>query len=124
MQHAAIAASIQNRPSHPVESTSKPPTRGPAAAPTADAAPQSDTARIRSVPDEATVSKLSPEARIVEPAAPWIIRPPITPAELSDSAISTHETMKSPSPPRNTLRRPKTSPRAPDVTMHAAPTRE
>ena len=38
-QAAAIAASIQNRPCQPVESTSTPPTRGPIAAPTADAAP-------------------------------------------------------------------------------------
>ena len=79
MQAAAIAASIQNRPCHPVESTSSPPTSGPAAAPTADAAPHSDTARSRSDPDDATVSKLSPEARMVEPAAPWIIRPPMMP---------------------------------------------
>ena len=65
-----------------------------------------------------------PQARIVEPAAPWIIRPAITPAPLVDSAISTHEATNSTRPPRNTLRRPNTSPSAPDVTITAAPTSE
>lgn len=46
----AITASIQNSPCHPVTSTSAPPTKGPAAAPAADAAPHSDTARICASP--------------------------------------------------------------------------
>ena len=41
----ATPASIQNRPCQPVTSTSTPPSSGPAAAPTAAAAPHSDTAR-------------------------------------------------------------------------------
>ena len=124
MQTAAIAASIQNRPCQPVESTSIPPTSGPAAAPTADAAPHSETALRRSAPLEATVSRLSPEARIVEPAAPWMQRPRITPVCVSDRAISTQEAMNSSRPPMKILRRPNTSPNAPDVTMNAAPTNE
>ena len=43
------------------------------------------------------------------------------PPRCSTSAIRTHEPMKRKRPPRNTLRRPNTSPRAPEVTMHAAP---
>ncbi len=36
--------------------------------------------------------------------------------------MSTHEAMKSSRPPRKTLRRPNTSPSAPEVTITAAPT--
>ena len=61
---------------------------------------------------------------MVQPAAPWMQRPPITPTWVSDRAMRTHEPMNSNRPPRNTLRRPKTSPSAPDVTMNAAPTNE
>ena len=124
IRNAAIAASIQNNPCQPVESTSSPPTSGPAAAPTADAAPHSDTARSRSDPDDATVSRLNPEARMVQPAAPWMQRPPITPTWVFDSAIRAQEPMNSNRPPMNTFRRPNTSPKAPDVTMNAAPTNE
>ena len=53
---------------------------GPSAAPAADAAPQSVIAFICPAPDAATDSRLMPQARIVAPAAPWIIRPPTTPA--------------------------------------------
>ena len=91
MQTAAIAASIQNRPCQPVVSTSTPPISGPSAPPAADAAPHSVTARICDGPDEATDSRLMPQARIVAPDAPWIIRPPTTPAAPVDSAISAHE---------------------------------
>ncbi len=121
---AAIAASIQNRPCHPVESTSRPPTSGPSAPPTAEAAPQSVIAFICPAPEEATESRLMPHARIVAPDAPWIMRPPTTPAAPVDSAMSTHDAMKSARPPMKTLRRPSTSPRAPEVTMTAAPTSE
>ena len=124
MQAAAIAASIQNRPCQPVVSTSRPPTSGPAAAPAADAAPQIVIAFICPAPLAATDSRLIPQARIVEPAAPWIMRPPTTPAPLVDSAISTQEATNRTSPARNTLRRPSTSPSAPEVTITAAPTSE
>src|SRR3954469_12771470 len=121
---AAITASIQNRPCQPVDSTSRPPIRGPSAAPAADAAPHSVTALIWAAPDEATDSRLMPQARIVAPEAPWIIRPPTTPAALVESAISAQEATNSARPPRNTLRRPSTSPSAPEVTITAAPTSE
>ena len=104
---SAIAASIQNRPCQPVVSTSTPPTSGPRAPPPADAAPHSVIAFSCPAPDEATDSRLMPQARIVAPDAPWIIRPPTTPAAPVESAISAHEAMNSASPPRNTLRRPK-----------------
>nr|BFE73496.1 hypothetical protein GCM10020092_067970 [Actinoplanes digitatis] len=122
MSAAAIAASIQNRPCQPVASTSRPPTSGPAAAPAADAAPHSVIARIWAAPDEAAESRLMPQARIVEPAAPWIMRSAITPPPLPARAISTQEATNSTSPARNTRRRPSTSPRAPEVTITAAPT--
>ena len=121
---AAIAASIQNRPCQPVDSTSTPPTSGPSAAPAAEAAPQSVIAFSCPLPDAATESRLMPQARIVAPEAPWIIRPPITPAPLVETAMSAHDAMKSASPARNTLRRPSTSPSAPEVTITAAPTSE
>ena len=124
MQAAAIAASIQNRPCQPVVSTSTPPISGPAAAPPADAAPQIVIAFICPAPVAATDSRLMPQARIVEPAAPWIMRPPTTPAPPVESAISTHEATNSTRPARNTLRRPSTSPSAPEVTITAAPTSE
>ena len=123
-QTAAIAASIQNRPCQPVVSTSTPPISGPSAPPAADAAPHNVTAFICDGPDEATDSRLMPQARIVAPDAPWIIRPPTTPAALVDSAISAHDAMNSASPAMNTLRRPSTSPSAPEVTITAAPTSE
>ena len=41
-----------------------------------------------------------PQARIVDPAAPWIIRPAITPAPLEDSAISAQDAMNRPRPAR------------------------
>ena len=63
-----------------------------------------------------------PQARIVEPAAPWIIRPAITPPPVLESAISTHDATKSPRPSRKKRRRPKTSPKDPEVTITAAPT--
>src|SRR5205809_896161 len=87
---AAIAASIQNSPCQPLSSTSTPPTRGPAAAPAAEAAPQSVIARICPAPAASTDNRLMPHARIVEPAAPWIIRPAMTPLPESERAISTH----------------------------------
>jgi hypothetical protein len=46
MQAAAMAASIQKRPCQPVVSASSPPISGPAAAPTAEAAPHNVMARI------------------------------------------------------------------------------
>jgi hypothetical protein len=70
------------------------------------------------------VRTLRPPATIVEPAAPWTARPAITPNPLLDSAMSTQEAMNRIKPPMNVLRRPKTSPSAPDVTMKAAPTSE
>src|SRR5262249_61305208 len=72
---SAMPASIQNRPCQPVESTRMPPTSGPIAAPAADAAPHSVIARICPAPDEATDKRLMPQARIVAPDAPWIMRP-------------------------------------------------
>ena len=122
MQTAAIAASIQKSPCHPLSSTRRPPTSGPAAAPPADAAPQIVIAFSSPAPDEATESRLMPQARIVEPAAPWIMRPAMIPPPLDESAISTQEATKSARPARNTFRRPSTSPSAPDVTITAAPT--
>ena len=71
---------------------------GPMAAPAAEAAPQSVIARICPLPEEATDRRLIPQARIVAPAAPWIRRPTMIPAPLVDSAISTHEAMKSSEP--------------------------
>ena len=67
-----MTASTQNSPCQPVTSTSTPPISGPAAAPTAAAAPQNDTARSWASPLLATDSRLSPQARIVAPAAPWM----------------------------------------------------
>jgi len=99
-----------------------PPISGPAAAPAAEAAPQIVIAFIWPAPDAATERRLIPQARIVEPAAPWIIRPAMIPPPLSESAIRTQEAMKSPRPARKTRRRPSTSPSAPEVTITAAPT--
>ena len=100
MQAAATTASTQNKPCQPQTPTSSPPTSGPSAAPIAEAAPHSDTARSWAFPVLATESRLNPQARIVEPAAPWIARPAITPHPLVDRAISTHETTKRIKPPR------------------------
>jgi len=61
---------------------------------------------------------------MVDPAAPWIIRPAITMPPDEESAIRTQEATKSPSPSWKTRLRPKMSPRAPEVTMTAAPTSE
>ena len=122
MHTAAIAASIQNSPCQPVESTSTPPTSGPSAAPAADAAPHSVIAFIWAAPDAATESRLMPHARIVEPAAPWIIRPMITPTPCCESAISTQDATNRIRPNVKMRRRPNTSPRAPAVTITAAPT--
>jgi hypothetical protein len=80
------------------------------------------TARICACPDEATESRLNPQARMVDPAAPWISRPITTIRPVWARAISTHEATNSTSPPRKTRRRPKTSPSAPEVTITAAPT--
>ena len=122
MHAAAIAASIQNSPCQPVESTRIPPTSGPSAAPAADAAPHNVIAFIWAAPDAATESRLMPQARIVEPAAPWIIRPMITPAPCCESAMSTHDATNRTRPPVKMRRRPNTSPSAPEVTITAAPT--
>ena len=65
-----------------------------------------------------------PQARMVAPEAPWIMRPPTTPAALVDSAMSAQEATKSARPARKTFRRPSTSPSAPEVTITAAPTSE
>src|SRR5262245_59346659 len=124
MHTAAMAASIQNRPCQPVVSASTPPTSGPAAAPTAEAAPHSDTARSRASPVLATEIRLIPHARMVAPDAPWMQRPAMTPPPPCDSAIRTQEPTNSTKPPMKTRRRPKMSPSAPEVTMTAAPTRE
>ena len=80
MQTTAITASTQNRPCQPVTSTRTPPRSGPAAAPTAAAAPHNDTARSCACPLLATDSRLRPQARIVAPAAPWMNRPAMTSA--------------------------------------------
>ena len=79
-------------------------------------------ARIWPAPEEATERRLIPHARIVEPAAPWIIRPPMIPPAPDESAMSTQDATKSASPARKMRRRPSTSPSAPEVTMTAAPT--
>ena len=121
---AAITRSIQNSPCQPLTSTRKPPTSGPAAAPMADAAPHRATALSLAGPLEATVSRLMPQARMVAPAAPWMTRPAITWPPVWASPMSAQETTNRPSPPRKILRRPNTSPRAPDVTMTAAPMSE
>src|SRR5262249_44047769 len=99
-----------------------PPSNGPAAPPAADAAPHIVIAFIWPAPSESTESRLIPHARIVDPAAPWITRPPMTPAAPCESAISTHEPTKSKRPQRKMRRRPRMSPSEPDVTITAAPT--
>ena len=124
MHTTPMTASTQKRPCHPVTVTSTPPMSGPAAAPTAAAAPQSDTARSWAWSLLATDSRLSPQARIVAPAAPWMNRPAMTAPPEDDSAMRMHDTTKSTRPSWNTRLRPKTSPSEPDVTMTAAPTRE
>ena len=125
MHAAATPASIQNSPCQPtLESASTPPMSGPSAAPAADAAPHRVIAFIWAAPEAATDSRLIPQARIVAPDAPWIIRPPTTPAAPVESAMSAQEAMKSPRPAMKTLRRPRTSPSAPAVTITAAPTSE
>src|SRR4051794_7414775 len=116
---AAIPASIQNNPCQPVVSTSTPPSSGPSAAPAADAAPQIVIAFSCPEPDAATDSRLMPHARIVAPEAPWIMRPATIPAAEPESAINAHEATNSASPARKSLRRPNTSPSAPDVTITA-----
>ena len=124
MHTAATPASTQNNPCHPVTSTRTPPSSGPAAAPTPAAAPHSETARSLPSPGVPTVSRLSPQARIVAPEAPWMQRPAMTmPPEL-ESAISTHEAMKSSRPSWKMRFLPNTSPSEPEVTMVAAPTSE
>ncbi len=124
MHSAATPASTQNSPCHPETSTRKPPSNGPAAAPTAAAAPHSDTARSCASPLFATDSRLSPHARIVAPAAPWIARPAITMPPEFESAMRMQDATKSSSPSWKMRRRPNTSPRDPEVTITAAPTRE
>ena len=120
----AMTASIQNSPCQPSVDASRPPTSGPAAAPTADAAPQSVTARSWALPVFDAESRLMPHARIVAPAAPWMHRPAMTPTPSCESAMSTHDAMKRNRPPRKIRRRPNTSPSEPDVTITAAPTSE
>ena len=124
MHSTATPASIQNSPCHPVTSTSTPPSSGPAAAPTAAAAPHRDTARSWASPSLATESRLRPQARMVAPAAPWMTRPAITMPPEPASAISTHDATNSSRPSWKTRLRPKTSPSEPDVTITAAPTSE
>ena len=124
MQTTATPASSQKSPCQPVSSTKTPPSSGPAAAPTAAAAPHRDTARSWACPLLATDSRLRPHARIVAPAAPWMRRPAITMPPVVDSAISTHDTTNSSSPSWKIRFRPKTSPRDPDVMITAAPTSE
>jgi hypothetical protein len=65
-----MVASTQNSDCQPTVSTRAPPSNGPTAAPAAEAAPQMDTARNCAAPEEATESRLSPQASSVEPAAP------------------------------------------------------
>ena len=91
MHTPATPASTQNRPCQLVTSTRTPPSSGPRAAPTPAAAPQSETARNRPSCGVPTVSRLSPQARIVAPEAPWMQRPAMTISPEVDSAISTHE---------------------------------
>ncbi len=124
MHSTATPASIQNSPCHPVTPTRTPPTSGPAAAPTAAAAPHSETARKFSSPFVATDSRLSPQARMVAPAAPWMTRPAMTMPPDCASAISTQETTNSARPSWKTRLRPKTSPSEPEVMITAAPTSE
>ena len=124
MHTVAIAAPTQNRPCQPVTSTRTPPSNGPAAAPTAAAAPHSDTARSCSCPLLATDNRLRPQARIVAPAAPWTNRPAMTAPPDEDRPMKTHDTTKSSRPSWKIRLRPKTSPSEPDVTMTAAPTSE
>ena len=124
MQTTATPASTQKSACQLATSTRTPPSSGPAAAPTAAAAPQSETARSWDSPGFATESRLSPQARIVAPAAPWMTRPAITmPPEL-DSAISTQDAVKSRRPSWKMRFLPNTSPIEPDVTMVAAPISE
>ncbi len=124
MHSAPTPASIQNSPCHPVKSTSRPPSNGPAAAPTAAAAPHKDTARSCASPSLATERRLSPQARMVAPAAPWMTRPAITIPPDPASAIITQDATNSRSPSWKTRLRPNTSPSEPEVTMTAAPTNE
>nr|BFE70795.1 hypothetical protein GCM10020092_040960 [Actinoplanes digitatis] len=124
MHAPATPASTQNSACQLASSTRTPPSSGPAAAPTAAAAPQYETARSWSAPRVATESRLSPQARIVAPEAPCIARPRMTMPPESESAISTQDAMKSSRPYWKMRRRPKTSPSEPEVTMVAAPTSE
>src|SRR6478735_5947976 len=124
MQTTAMTASTQNSPCQPITDTSTPPMSGPAAAPTAAAAPQSETARSCACPSLATESRLNPQARMVAPAAPWMTRPAMTMPPDWASAIRTHEATNSRSPSWKIRLRPNTSPSDPEVTMTAAPTSE
>ena len=124
MHTPATAASTQNSPCQLVSSTRTPPSSGPAAAPTPAAAPQSETARSLPSSGVPTDSRLSPQARIVAPDAPWMHRPAMTmPPEL-ESAIKTQDAMNRARPSWKMRFLPNTSPNEPDVTMVAAPTSE
>ena len=120
MQTAPTTASTQKRPCQPVMPTSTPPTSGPAAAPTAAAAPHNETARSCASPLLATESRLRPQARIVAPAAPWMNRPAMTisPEDERDQHTGHHEQQQA---ELKTRLRPKTSPNEPDVMTRRRP---
>ena len=61
---------------------------------------------------------------MVEPAAPWIMRPAITMPPVDDNAMSTQDATNRSSPSWKIRLRPKTSPNDPAVMITAAPTSE
>ena len=105
---------------HETLSTKKPPTTGPIASAIADTPAQVPIALPRSCGGKA-LEMIESVAGIMNAAPmPWTARPVISHASDCEKPMNALEAPKTMTPKRNSLRRPKMSPRRPPVTSSTA----
>lgn len=110
----------QNMAGQPYASIRKPPSTGPAANPTADAAAHTPIRRARSAGSVNVWVKMDNDPGMsMEAPTPWTTRPTMRLGSPVAKAHSTEPNRNSPTPNRNTRLRPKRSPRAPPVSINA-----
>ncbi len=101
-------------------STRKPPSTGPIASASAETPAQVPIARPRSAAGKALVMIDSVAGIIRAAPAPWTARQATSQVSSGEKPIAALAPAKMPTPARNTLRRPKRSPRRPPVTSSTA----
>ena len=122
-QTTPMGTLIQKMKLQSKSSTTAPPMIGPAATPSPLTPPQIPIASSRSRVGTASARCVRESVVIAAPPAPWTTRAAIRAPDVEDSAAPAEASVKSATPQRKTLRRPRRLPRAAAGRMSVASTR-